>query len=98
MRQLSAQKIIDKITDWKQVGAALRKQFFKKDSILNMRKDTTKMWTSSQTVMNLTDRILEVNYYPHKVKEFNGIINKLPKDYKPKIQININQLKSDEEK
>ena len=95
MRQLSAQKIIDKITDWKQVGAALRKQFFKKDSILNMRKDTTKMWTSSQTVMNLTDRILEVNYYPHKVKEFNGIINKLPKDYKPKIQININQLKSE---
>ena len=95
MRKLSAEKIIDKITDWKQVGVALRKQFFKKDSVLNMRKDTPKMWTSSQTIMNLTETILEVNYYDHKVKSFNGIINKLPKGHTPKKKIIINKLEKE---
>jgi hypothetical protein len=95
MRKLSAEKIIDKITNWKQVGIALRKQFFKKDSVLNMRKDTPKMWTSSQTIMNLTETILEVNYYDHKVKSFKGIINKLPKGYTPKIKIIINKLEKE---
>jgi hypothetical protein len=92
---LSAEKIIDKITNWKQVGIALRKQFFKKDSVLNMRKDTPKMWTSSQTIMNLTETILEVNYYDHKIKSFKGIINKLPKGYTPKIKIIINKLEKE---
>ena len=54
-----------------------------------MRKDTPKMWTSSQTIMNLTETILEVNYYDHKIKSFKGIINKLPKGYTPKIKIII---------
>ena len=60
-----------------------------------MRKDTPKMWTSSQTIMNLTEKILEVNYYDHKIKSFKGIINKLPKGYTPKIQIIINKLEKE---
>jgi hypothetical protein len=95
VRKISAEKVIDKITNWKQVGAALRNQFFKKDSVLNMRKDTAKMWTSSQTVMNLTETILEVNYYKDKVKSFKGIVNKLPKGYTPKIEIIINKLEAE---
>jgi hypothetical protein len=91
MRKISAEKVIDKVKDWKQISKVLRKQFFKQNSQLNMRRDTKTMWTSSQTVMNLTDRILEVTIFTDKVKEFKGVVNKLPKNYTPKIKIMINK-------
>jgi hypothetical protein len=50
------------------------------------------MSTSSQTVMNLTDRILEITIFKNKVKEFKGINNQLPKDYQPKIKIEVIEL------
>lgn len=91
MRKISAEKVIDKVTNWKQISKLLRTQFFKQNSQLNMRRDTKTMWTSSQTVMNLTDRILEVTIFTDKVKEFKGVVNKLPKNYTPKIKIMINK-------
>jgi len=52
------------------------------------------MFTSSQTVMNLTDKILEVEYFTDKVESFEGVNNKLPNDYKPKIKIQVKELQS----
>jgi len=69
--------------------AAMRKEFFPKRPQLNMKRDTNEMSTSSQTVMNLTDKILQITYFKNKVKEFKGITNKLPKDYQPKIKIEV---------
>jgi len=92
MRKISAEKSIDKVTDWTEIAAAMRKEFFPKESQLNMRRQAKDMFTSSQTVMNLTDRILEIEYFRDKVEEFVGVKNELPKGYEPKIQIRVKQL------
>lgn len=92
MRKISAEKTIERVTDWKQIAPAMRKQYFERESQLNMRRNTSSMFTSSQTIMNLTDRILEVEWFASKVQEFKGINNQLPKDYKPKIRIIIDKI------
>jgi hypothetical protein len=92
MRKVSAEKSVDKVEDWKEIAAAMRKEFFPKNSSLNMRRDTQEMWTSSQTVLNLTDRIIQINYFDSKVEEFAGIRTELPEGYTPKIKIEIVKL------
>ena len=63
-----------------------------KESQLNMMRNTPHMFTSSQTIMNLTDRILQIDWFANKVKEFKGINNQLPEGYKPKIKILIYKI------
>lgn len=92
MRKISAEKTVDRVKDWKEIGKAMRKQFFDRESHLNMARNTPHMFTSSQTIMNLTDRILEIEYFADKVESFEGINNKLPKGYTPKIKIQIKKL------
>jgi hypothetical protein len=92
MRKITAEKTVDKVSDWTQIAQAMRKEFFPKESQLNMRRQSDSMFTSSQTIMNLTDRILEVEYFADKVEEFIGVNNKLPKGYTPKIQIRVKKL------
>jgi hypothetical protein len=92
IRKISAEKSIDKVTDWNEIAPTMRKQFYKPDSQLNMRRDTNKMFTSSQTVMNLTDRILQITYFVDKVEVFEGIKTDLPNGYTPKIKIQINKV------
>ena len=92
IRKMSAEKTVSHITDWTQIGDALQRRFYKKHSQLNMKRDTPKLFTSSQTILNLTDRIFMLNYFDDKVELFNGIVKKLPADYQPKIQIIINKM------
>lgn len=92
IRKLSAEKVIDKIDDWRDIASAMRKQYYKANSSLNMKRDTPKMSTSSQLVMNLTDRIFEFTYFENKVEEFKGINNKLPSSYTPSIQIELHKI------
>ena len=94
MRKISAEKTIDKVKDWEEIAQAMRKEYFPKESQLNMRRQAKDMFTSSQTVMNLTDRILDVEYFFDKVESFEGVNNKLPKDYQPKIKIQVRKLES----
>jgi hypothetical protein len=89
MRKISAEKVTDKIKNWEDIGPAMRKQFFPKESQLNMKRNTREMFTSSQTIMNLTDKILEIEYFKDKVERFEGIKTNLPKGYTPKIQIKV---------
>lgn len=93
MRKISAEKTIDKVEDWKEIAQAMRKEFFPKESQLNMRRQSKDMFTSSQTVMNLTDRILEVEYFDDKVESFEGVRTELPHGYEPKIKIEVRKLK-----
>ena len=81
--------IIDKVEDWKEIAQAMRKEYFPKRPALNMKRDTEEMSTSSQTVMNLTDRILQITYFKGKVNEFKGINRQLPEGYQPKITIEV---------
>jgi hypothetical protein len=92
MRKISAEKTIERVKDWTEVGPAMRKQYFEPESQLNMRRATQSMFTSSQTIMNLTDKVFEVEWFASKVKEFKGINNQLPKDYKSKIRIIIDKI------
>jgi len=57
-----------------------------------MRRQSDEMWTSSQTVMNLTDRILQINYFESKVESFEGVKVNLPDGYTPKIKIEVVKL------
>ena len=95
IRKISAEKSVDKAKDWEDIAPLLRKQFFKKDSQLNMKRDTSKMSTSSQTVMNLTDKIFSLHYFEDKISEFKGVNTKLPDGYEPKIKIIIKRIKND---
>jgi hypothetical protein len=54
-----------------------------------MKRDTEEMSTSSQTVMNLTDKVLQITYFKGKVNEFKGINRQLPDGYQPKITIEV---------
>ena len=89
MRKISAEKSVDKVNDWTEISAAMRKEYFPNRPFLNMKRDTKEMSTSSQTVMNLTDRILQITYFKDKVDEFKGITKKLPEGYQPKITIEV---------
>jgi hypothetical protein len=92
MRKISAEKSVDKVEDWRELAPAMRKEYFPNRPALNMKRDTEEMSTSSQTVMNLTDRILEVTYFTDKVNEFKGIKTNLPNGYVPKIKIEIKEI------
>jgi len=92
MRKISAEKTIERANNWTEVAPAMRKQYFESESQLNMRRNTQSMFTSSQTIMNLTDKILQIELFQSKVQEFKGINNQLPKGYKPKIRILINKV------
>jgi hypothetical protein len=89
MRKISAEKSVDKVEDWKEIAQAMRKEYFPTKPALNMKRDTEEMSTSSQTVMNLTDRILQITYFKGKVDEFKGINRQLPEGYQPKITIEV---------
>jgi hypothetical protein len=95
LRKIAAQKMVDVAKDWTDVAGVMRKDFFKKSPFLNMVRSHKKMFTSSQTVMNLTDKILEISYYENRVKDFKGINNQLPKGYTPKIKIQVNKIEND---
>lgn len=87
IRKLSAEKAVGKVESIDKVLPAMRKQYYKKDSNLNMRRDTEKMFTSSQLLLDLTNKVLKLTYRPNNIEEFVGVKNELPKGYTPKIKI-----------
>ena len=92
IRKISAEKQLKKVDTWYGIPKSMRTDFYKKHSHLDMARDTKEMSTSSQMLLNLTDKVFMLVYFKSKVEEFKGIINKLPKDYKPKIKIIIEEL------
>lgn len=81
-----------KVSRPEQVLAALRNQPHKRDSNLNMFRDTDKLFTSSQILLNVTDLVLELDWMSSKVAKMHGVNSKLPKGYEPKITIDIQKL------
>ena len=94
MRKISAEKTIEKVEDWQEIAQAMRKEYFPKESQLNMRRQAKDMFTSSQTVMNLTDRILDVEYFSDKVESFGSLLLTPSNDYQAKIKIQVRKLES----
>jgi hypothetical protein len=94
IREISAELQITKVKKWYDLAPLLRKKFFDDKSRFNMKRDTPKLKTSSQMVLNLTDKIVLFTYFPDNVEKFFGVKNKLPKGYSPKIQISVNKIQS----
>jgi len=92
MRMIGAEKIANDAQQAMDILNGLKKQMYDKDSILNMRRDTDKMSTSSQLMLNLTNRELTLHYFKSKVEKFNGVVNRLPEDYTPKIKIHTKEI------
>jgi hypothetical protein len=88
-RMNTAKDELEKISDPKQILNILAKQWHK-DTFLNpyRRDNEYNMHTTGQVVMNLSN--LEFTYRPDSQHStFSGFINKLPKNYEPKIKVEI---------
>lgn len=92
IRKISAEKTIKRTNKVEDVLPNLRKKFYKYKSNLNMKRDTDKMFTSSQLLLNLTDKELHLNYFKDRVEGFEGVKTLLPKGYTPKIKIKVTHL------
>jgi hypothetical protein len=57
-----------------------------------MLRDTDKMFTSSQLLMDLTKKVFKLTYRENNVDEFVGIKRILPKGYEPKIKIIVTKV------
>lgn len=65
----------------------------KEPGYLEPYRTNYKVWTSSQILMNLTD--LELYFVADENAKFEGVENRLPKGYTPKIKIHIYESKID---
>lgn len=84
-----AKRALKKVTDANQILPALSKQWTD-DNFLNpyRRENKQEMHTTGQIMMNLDK--LEFNFrWDKNHSKFLGVVNKLPKDYEPKITINL---------
>jgi hypothetical protein len=82
-----AKEALKKVKSTKEVLSALSKQYTK-DNFMNpyRRKNKYDMETTSQVMYNLDDLEFHLRWdIDHS--EFKGIVNRLPKGYKPKIKI-----------
>ncbi len=94
IRKLTAEKLIDDINNLDEILPALRKKFYKKDSNHNLKRDTNKMFTSSQLLLDLENKLFKLTYIENNIDEFVGIRKSFPKGYEPKIKIVVTKVKS----
>jgi hypothetical protein len=98
LRKISAEKQLKKVDTWYGIPKSMRTDFYEKHSPFATARDTDKMFTSSQLAMNLTDKVFFLTYFSSKVEKFNGVVNKLPNGYTPKIKIIYVELEDKESK
>ena len=92
IRKIGAEKAIADANSGLEIVNALKKQHYVQNSPMNMRRDTDKLYTSSQLMMNLSKRELHLHWFTSKVEEWEGVRNRLPEGYKPKIKIIIKEI------
>ena len=98
LRKISAEKQLKKVDTWYGIPKSMRTDFYEKNSPFATARDTQKMFTSSQLAMNLTDKVFFLTYFNSKVEKFNGVVNRLPTGYTPKIKIIYVELEDKESK
>ena len=98
LRKISAEKQLKKVDTWYGIPKSMRTDFYEKNSPFDTARDTQKMFTSSQLAMNLTDKVFFLTYFNSKVEKFNGVVNRLPTGYTPKIKIIYVELEDKESK
>ena len=93
LRMVNATTVIHQTTEWKQLAINFKKHHQDMGPKFDIVRDQTKLWTSSQLVMNLAEIHMILYLIPGKVR-YTGIDNLIKKpDYKPKIKVNAVQYK-----
>jgi hypothetical protein len=92
LRKISTEKLIKSAKSTDNILPLMRTKLYKHNSNLNMLRDTDKMFTSSQLLMDLTNRTFKLTYRKDKVEEYFGIKRILPKGYEPKIKIIVTKV------
>jgi hypothetical protein len=95
IRRATAKAFLKKLNkaDDENVLKIMRTNKFDQHNPNNMARDTDKMKTTSQMMLNLTKKIFILNYFGDRVEGFKGIKSELPSDYKPNIQIVVKEIK-----
>lgn len=91
IRKAQAEVELAGVNDFDEVAPALAKQHFDHDSNDNMLRrvpDEAGMVTTSQVAMHLPKREFVFYYFPNEC-DFEGIVDKTPDDYEPKINVRV---------
>jgi len=91
LRLNNAKKLIDNEKEYKKVFPLFYNDTQSKGPKFDLVRAQNKLWTSSQILMNLNKKELILYLIPGAVK-FIGIENKLPKNYEPKIKLDVRQF------
>jgi len=92
LRKISAEKMMKRAKKVDDILPLMGKKLYKHDSNLNMMRDTNKMFTSSQLLLDLTNKVLKLTYRQNQIEMFEGIKRELPNGYTPKIKIVVTKL------
>ena len=98
IRKAQAEVELADVDDFETIAPALAKQHFDQDSNDNMlRRVPTEagMVTTSQVAMHLPKKEFIFYYFPDEC-DFEGVVDKTPEDYEPKINVRV--IKHDEKK
>ena len=90
LRLKNAKELIDNEKEYKKVFPLFYNDTQDKGPKFDLVRAQNKLWTSSQILMNLNKKQLILYLIPGAVK-FIGIENKLPKNYEPKINLDVRQ-------
>ena len=87
----------NKVSEYYDIFNLMNKNYIDLDISFHPYRYTKDVFTTGQLFLDLTSRHLIFNYDKNNC-DFKGIINKLPKDYKPVIKISINKIIKNNEK
>ena len=93
IRRATAKAFLKKLNKADDILDVMRTNKFEQNNPNNMARDTDKMKTTSQMLLNLTKKIFILNYFDDRIEGFKGIKTDLPSDYKPNIQIIVKEIK-----
>ena len=85
-RKKAAEDMLDKVNSEEDIGSGMQVKYGQFNSTFNINRDTDNMKTTSHYVMNL-DNLTFKYYNKDQTTDFDGVDNKLPKDYKAKIAV-----------
>ncbi len=95
IRKAQAEVELADINDFEAIAPALAQQNFEPDSNNNMLRRTTPdhgMTTTSQVAMHLPKKEFIFYYFPDEC-DFEGLVDKTPEDYEPKINVRVVKTK-----
>ena len=94
IRKISAEKVLKRANKVDDILPLMRKKFYTHESNLNMTRDTDKMFTSSQLLLDLSNMVFKLTYRENNVEEFVGVRRSFPEGYEPKIKIVVTKINS----